>query len=101
MHYVNAHVARSRDASEGVHIRAVHVEKGALAVKNVGDFRDARLEDAQRGGIGNHQRGNIFGDQVAKFGDVDLTVGFGLYIFDLIAGDHGGSWICAMGGIGN
>src|SRR5207253_8489309 len=37
----NAQIARPRHAGQRVHVRAVHIQQGALAVQDLRDFRDA------------------------------------------------------------
>ena len=54
-----------------VHVGAVHVEQGALGVENVGDLVDLALEDADGAGVGQHQRGRVFGDDLLQLGHVD------------------------------
>ena len=71
VHDVGAEVARPRDADQRVHVRAVHVELGALGVQNFGDARNVLFEDAERVGIGEHQRGDIFVDGTREFFDID------------------------------
>ena len=60
VHNVHAEVARAHFADQCVHVRAVHIEQAALGMKNVGDFVDLLLEDAERVRIGQHQGGDIF-----------------------------------------
>src|SRR5260370_13929200 len=48
VHDVYAEVARSRDATEGVHVVAVHIPDRAFGVENLRDFGDALFEDAER-----------------------------------------------------
>ena len=86
MHDVGAEIARTRDANQRVHVGAIHVELRALGVQ---DFRDARylfFEHAQRIGICQHQRGDIFVDCARQFADIDHAQRVGLDVFDSIAG---------------
>ncbi len=78
---------------------AAAVRRGG--VENLGDFRDALLEDSERRRIGDHQRGDVGRHQFAEFVDVDLAVRFRLDVFDFVAGDHRGGGIGAMRGIGD
>ena len=101
VHHVDAEIAGARDAGQRVHVGAVHIEKRALVVQNFCDFRDALFEDAERRGIGDHQRGDVCGDEVAQFIDVDLAVRFGLDVFDFVAGDDRGGGIRSVRRVGN
>ncbi len=60
VHHVGAEVAGANLADQRVHVRAIHVEQRTLGVQHVGDLVDLLLEDAERVGIGEHQRGDIF-----------------------------------------
>ena len=86
---------------ERVHVGAVHVEQRAFSVQDFGDFGDALFEYAERRRIGDHQRSDVWSDEVAQFVDVDLAVRFGLDVFDFVAGDHCGGGIGAVRGVRN
>src|SRR4029077_11080989 len=101
VHDVDPEVTRARDAGEGVHVSPVHIEQRALRMENLGNFRDALLEDAERRRIGDHQRGDVGRNQFAQFVDVDLAVRFGLYVFDFVARYYRGGGIGPVRGIGN
>jgi len=73
----------------------------SIGVENFGDFRNSFLEDAERRGICNHQRRDIFRHQLTKFFDIDLAVRFTLDVFDLVAGDDCGCRIRAVRGVRN
>ena len=60
MHQIHAEIPGTNFAHQRVHVRAIHIEQAAFGVKNVGDLVNLLLEDAQRVGIGEHQRGHIF-----------------------------------------
>ena len=60
VHHVHAEIAGTDFADQRVHVGAVHVEQAALGVHDVGDLVDLLLEHAQRVGIGQHQRGDVF-----------------------------------------
>ena len=70
-------------------------------VQDVGNFRDARFENAQRGGIGDHQCRDVVGDEFAQFLHVNLAMRFGLDVLDLVAGNHCRGRIRAVRGIWN
>ena len=60
VHHVDAEVAGADLADQRVHVGAVHVEQRALGVEDVGDLVDLVFEDAERGRVGEHQRGGVF-----------------------------------------
>ena len=78
VHDVDAEVAGSGLADERVHVGAVHVEQGALGVEDVGDLVDLGLEDADGGGVGEHEGGGVFVDHLFELGDVDHALGLDL-----------------------
>ena len=61
----------------GIHVRAVHVNLTAVRVHDVANFANRCFENAVRGGIGHHQRGEIacvligFGAQIGK---IDISI---------------------------
>ncbi len=85
VHDVDAEVAGAGLADERVHVGAVHVEQRALGVEDVGDLVDLGLEDADGGGVGEHERGGVFVDHALEFGDVDHALRVGLEVGDLVA----------------
>ena len=56
---VGADVARPAETDLRVHVRAVHVNLAAVLMNDLADLPDSVLEDAVRGRIGDHQRGQI------------------------------------------
>src|SRR5262249_49680937 len=56
---VEAEVPGAREAEQGVEIGAVHVDLNALGMAEPRRFQDARFEQAERVGHGDHQRGDI------------------------------------------
>ena len=70
-------------------------------MQDLRNFRQALFENPQRRRIGDHQRRNVFRHQFAQSFDVHLSVRFGLDVFDFVARNNGGGWICAVRGIGN
>ena len=101
VHHVDAKIARSDFAHKGVHVRAVHIEQRALGVQDVGDLVDLALEDADGARVGEHQRGNVLGDQALKRGDVDHAERVRLDVLHLVADDRGGRRVGAMRGVGH
>ena len=101
VHHIHAEIAWTGDAYQRVHVRAVHIEERSLGVQDFRDLWNTLLEDTQRLGIGDHQRGDISGHQVAQFVDVDLAVRFRLDVFDFVARNHRRRRICPVRGIRN
>ncbi len=60
VHDVDAEVAGAHFADQRIHVGAVHVEQAALGMQNVGNLVDVLLKHAERVGIGQHERGDIF-----------------------------------------
>ena len=52
-------VAGPAEADLGVHVGAVHVDLAAVLVDDPADLLDVLLEHAVRGGVGDHQRGEL------------------------------------------
>ena len=82
VHHVHAEVAGPHLAHQRVHVGAVHVEQRALGVQDVGDLVNLALEDAQRRGVGEHQRGGLFVHLALQRLQVDAAVGVRLQVFD-------------------
>ena len=59
VHHVEAQVARSRDAHDGVKIRAVAIHQATGFVDDLGYFQQIFVEQAERIGVGQHQTGCI------------------------------------------
>ncbi len=101
VHDVGAEVAGPDLADQRVHVGAVHIDQRALGVQHVGDLVDLLLEDAQRIGVGQHQRGDVFVHLRFQRGDVDHARRVRLQILDRVARHGGCGWIRAVRGIGN
>ena len=101
VHHVHAEIAGARDAGQRVHVGAVHIEQGAARVQQFGNLGDARLERAERGRVGDHQRGDVVGDQVLQMLEVHLPARVGADIFHFVAGDDGGGGIGSVRRIGD
>jgi len=75
VHHVHAEVAGADLAHQRVHICAVHVKQSAFGVEDVGDLVDLALEDAERGGVGEHERGCLVVHLAGERVKVDAAVG--------------------------
>ena len=101
VHHVDAEVAGPHLADQRVHVGAVHVEQAALGVQDVGDLVDVLLEHAERIGIGQHQRGDIFVHLRRERRDVDHAPRIRLQILDRVADHRGRRRIGSVRGVGN
>ena len=101
VHHVGAEVAGTHLADQRVHVGAVHVKQRALGVQHVGDLVDLLLEDAQRVGIGQHQRGDIFVHLRLQRRDVHHAGGIRLQVLDRVAGHRRGRRIGAVRRVGD
>jgi hypothetical protein len=71
VHDVDAEISRTHLADQSIHVGAVHVEKAAFGVKNVGNLVDLLFEYAQGVGVGQHERRDIFVHLRRERSDVD------------------------------
>ena len=65
-------------------------------MQNLRGFRDALLENAERRGIGDHERRDIAIDDLPQLLDIDLAARVRANIFHFVAGDHRGGRIGAV-----
>ena len=101
VHGVDAEIARTRLADDGVEIRAVAVEVGSRLVHRIGDADDLALEQPAGVGIGQHDRRDIGRERGPHRFDADDSVLAGRYGPYGIADQRRGRGIRAVGGIGN
>ena len=59
MNDVDAHVTRARDADQGIHVCAVHVNQTTGIMHDATNLFDVSLEQAERVGICQHQPGHV------------------------------------------
>ena len=96
VHHVDAEVAGARLAYERVHVGAVHVEQRAFGVQDVGDAVNLALEDADGGGVGEHERGGVLVHHAGEFREVHHALRVRLEVGHLIAADRGGGGVGAV-----
>ena len=101
VHHIDAKIARPHLAHQRVHIGAVHVEQSALGVQNRGDLGDVLLENSQRVGIGQHERGNIFAHLRLQSGDIHHAARIRFQVFDGIVDHRRRRRIRSMRGVWN
>ena len=73
VHDVEAHVPGSRDAADGVEVRAVVVHQRTGTVEDVADLLDVLVEEAERRRVREHQAGGVLVDLAAQIVDVDVA----------------------------
>ena len=56
-------------------------------MQDVGNFGDALFKDTEGGGIGEHQGGDVFGDEFAKMVSVELAARIRLDVLHFVSGD--------------
>lgn len=59
MNDVKAHISRTSHAGDGVQVSPVVVDQSPDLMNQSSDLLNLRLEDSQRVGIGQHQRGHV------------------------------------------
>ena len=70
-------------------------------MEDVGDLVDFALEDADRGRIGEHQRGDVFVDHALEFGEIDHAQRVGLEVRNLVSAGCRRRGIRPVRGVGN
>ena len=101
VHHIHAEIPGTGLAHQGVHVGAVHIEQGALGVKNVGDLMNLALENADGAGVGQHQRSGVFVDDLLQLGDIDHAQRVGAQILHLVTADGCGGGIGSVSRIGD
>ena len=101
VHHVHAEVAGPHLAHQRVHVGAVHVKQRALGVQNVGDLVNLVLEDAQRRGVGEHQRRGFFVHLPREGFEIDAAVGIRFEILDRVAAEGRSGRVGAVRRVGN
>jgi hypothetical protein len=101
MHDVEAEIAGTHDADNGVHVGAVSVDQPAASVHKLHDLPDMLLEKAERVRIGHHDaRESVIAGGADSF-QIDIAAPIGRSL-DCCEASHGGrSRIRSVGGIGN
>ena len=74
------------DAHDRVEVGSVVVERRPHLVHDLGDLLDARLEQPQRRGIGQHQAGHLLVGLGPQVVEVDVALVVGGHLDDLVAG---------------
>ncbi len=90
VHDVETHVARPHPTDDGVQVGAVVVELRPDRVGGLGYLDDAALEEAEGVRVREHDGGDLGGEALLQGLEVDLAVGTGGHLDDVVA-RHGGS----------
>ncbi len=98
---VDAHVSRTDDAGQGVHVGAVHIEQAPLGMDDLGDPADIRLEDAERIGVGDHQGGHVLVHDAGQVLEIDGPLLVRLDLFDRVAAEVGARRVRPMSRVGD
>ncbi len=97
---VEAHVARARDAHDGVEVGPVVVERRTDLVHDLRDLLDVRVEHAERVRVGQHQARHLAVGVGAQVVEVDAAVGVGRELDDLQPGHRHGRGVGPVRGVG-
>ena len=98
---VEPHVARPHQAEQRVQVGAVHVEERARVVDDLRDLDNLFLEEPERVGVGEHQRGAVVVDQFREVAHVDQALGVGMNGLNLVPRQRGGGRVGAVRRIGD
>ena len=105
VHDIDTEIAGAAEANQRVHVRAIHVKHGAFGMQQGGNFGDIRFKDAERAGVGDHERGDIVRTVVFQnlyeLFDIHHALFVGLDVLDGVAGHAGCGGVGAVGGIRN
>ena len=101
MHHVDAEIAGPRDSHQRVHVGAIHVKHGALGVQNLRRLHDVLFEDAERVGVGHHQRRHVSVRRARQRFQVQHACIGGFHVLHHVPGNRRSGRIGAVRGIGN
>ena len=101
VHDVEAHVARARDAADGVQVGAVVVHERAGAMEDARDLLDVLVEEAERRRVREHEPRRVLVDLVAQVVDVDVAARVGPHGRQLVAGHRDARGIRAVRRVGD
>ena len=74
VHAIGAEVARPDDSQDGVHVRAVQIQLGALGVDNFRDVGNLSVKHTNRVGVGDHQCRRVVIDVGPEVVQIDTSV---------------------------
>ena len=97
MHRIDAEIAGTDLADDGIEIRAVAIDVTASGMDRIGNRLHVRLEQAAGIGIGDHHTGDIRPQPRLQRFEINTARGIGGNILDLVTGKGCGRRIGAMG----
>ena len=104
VHHVKSHIARPTGSQHRVEVGTVVVHQAAAIVDEFSDFRNGRLKEPQRVGIGHHHGGDgrtFLCDESPQVFDVNESLVVALHLDDFQSADGGRGRIRAMGRVGD
>ena len=101
MHQVHAHVARSNDSKDRVHVGPVEIKLGPAVVQQPGNLADLRVEEPHRVGIGDHEHGRPVAQLGPEVGQIDDPTAVALDRDRLEAGEVRRGRVGSMRAVGN
>ena len=99
--HVKAHIARTDNSHERIHVRAIIVQQTATLVNKSSNLLDILLKQSQCVRICHHDTGNSVIEKRFQVLYVDKSVCLRFHLNYLQTADSGRSWICAVGAIWN
>ena len=97
---VEAHVPRPRDPRTAFRVRPVVVEQRPRVVEDRRDLLDLLVEEAERGGVRQHQTGRALVHLRAQVVDVEVAAGVGGDLLELVAGHRHARGVGAVRRVG-
>ena len=101
VHHVEPHVARAADTKHRVEVCSVIIHQRATVVHHFSNLRYARLEQAERVGIGHHHRGHRVIKQFVQMFNVHRTVSRAFHLDHFKSTDCRRSRIGSVGRVGH
>ena len=96
MEDVKAHVSRTYDSHQRVHVGTIVIQQTATFMHKRRNLPDILLEKTEGIRIGHHDAGNGIVKKRLEVLDIDKSVCLRLYLHYLKSADSSGSWIGAM-----
>ena len=98
---IEAHVARAHLAEDGVEVGTVVIEQAARTVNDARHLADLPLEDAERGGVGQHDARGVGTHRALERREVDIALGVDRDLLDDAAAHGRGRRVRAVRRLGH